>query len=73
MALAFPRILLAYDDSVASQVALEYACSLVRAGATLRIAHALDESRVVATAMTSTAFATIDPRTLPGDDAPYAA
>jgi nucleotide-binding universal stress UspA family protein len=61
MALAFPRILLAYDDSVASQVALEYACSLTRAGATLSIAHALDESRVVATAMTSAAFGAVDP------------
>jgi nucleotide-binding universal stress UspA family protein len=64
MVLAFPRILLAYDDSVASQVALEYACSLVRAGATLSIAHALDESRVVATAMTSAAFAAVDPTPL---------
>jgi nucleotide-binding universal stress UspA family protein len=63
MALAFPRILLAYDDSVASQVALEYACSLTRAGATLSIAHALDESRVMASAMSS-AFAAVDPRPL---------
>ena len=64
MALAFPRILLAYDDSVASQVALEYACSLTRAGATLSIAHALDESRVVASAMSSAAFAAVDPTPL---------
>jgi nucleotide-binding universal stress UspA family protein len=36
----------------------------VRAGATLSIAHALDESRVVASAATSAAFAAVDPTPL---------
>lgn len=46
--LVFSRILLAYDESMGSQIALEYACALARAGATLTIAHAIDESKIIA-------------------------
>jgi len=64
MALAFSRILLAYDDSAGSQIALEYACALTRAGATLTVAHAVNESVIVSSATTTSGFAAIDPTPL---------
>lgn len=64
MKTVFDRIVLAFDDSPASRLALDYACALAREGATLIVAHAVDETGVVASAMTSTGFAAIDPKTL---------
>lgn len=61
MAPVFTRILLAYDDSAASHLALEYACALTRGGASLVIAHAVNEGSVVASAAMGGGFAAIDP------------
>jgi nucleotide-binding universal stress UspA family protein len=57
----FSRILLAFDDSAGSRIALEYACALAHGGAELTIAHAVDEDRIVAASMTATGFSAIDP------------
>lgn len=64
MALAFSRILLAYDDSAMSQLALAYAIALTRGGSILKLAHAVNESSIVATATTANGFAAIDPTPL---------
>jgi nucleotide-binding universal stress UspA family protein len=63
MARTFSRILLAYDDSTGSRIALEYACALARSGATLTVAHAVNESRIVASMATPMGFA-VDPSPL---------
>jgi nucleotide-binding universal stress UspA family protein len=59
---AFSRILLAYDDSAASHMALRYACGLAESGATLAITHASGESNFIASAATAGAFPPIDPK-----------
>jgi len=56
--------LLAFDESAGSRIALEYACALARDGAALTIAHAVDEDRIVASAMTATGFSSLDPTPL---------
>jgi len=61
---AFSRILLAYDDAPASQVALDYACALARAGATLILAHAVNESALAVAATGDIGFSAIDPSRL---------
>jgi hypothetical protein len=50
MALAFYRILLTYDDSAASRMALQYACALARPGADLVLANACHDNNFVASA-----------------------
>jgi nucleotide-binding universal stress UspA family protein len=64
MSLAFPRILLGYDDSPESRIALSYACALTRSGATLTVAHSVNEASLVASAMGATVYAPIDPTAL---------
>jgi len=61
---AFSRILFAYDDAPASQVALDYACALARAGATLILAHAVNESALAVAATGDIGFSAIDPSLL---------
>jgi hypothetical protein len=50
MASAFSRILLAYDESDGSRMALRYASGLAGSGATLTVMHALKESNFIASA-----------------------
>lgn len=64
MSSAFRRILLGYDDSEASRIALAYACALAQGGTALTVAHAVNESTAVASAMATTAFAVVDPTPL---------
>lgn len=64
MELVFSRILLAYDDSEVSRIALAYACSLARGGATLFIAHAVNESGIIATATMTPGFTSFHPSSL---------
>ncbi len=61
MALVLSRILLAYDDSAGSRVALQYACALAGTGAALAVAHASKETNFVASAAMAGAFPPIDP------------
>jgi nucleotide-binding universal stress UspA family protein len=62
MAPAFARILLAYDESAGSRLALRYACGLAESGATLAITHALAESNFIASAAKAGCFPAVDPR-----------
>jgi nucleotide-binding universal stress UspA family protein len=64
MAHTFSHIVLAYDDSPGSRIALEYACALTHDGATLTVAHAVDEAALAVTAMTATEFGPLDPTPL---------
>jgi nucleotide-binding universal stress UspA family protein len=61
---AFSHVLLAYDDSPGSRIALEYACALTRGDAKLTVAHAVDELSLVASTMTASGFAAVDPTPL---------
>jgi nucleotide-binding universal stress UspA family protein len=62
MVSAFSRILLAYDESVGSGMALRYACGLAEPDATLAVTHALRESNFIASAATAGGFPPIDPK-----------
>jgi nucleotide-binding universal stress UspA family protein len=64
MAVPFSRIVLAFDESLASRVALEYACALARRGAMLTVAYAVNEAVTVASATTANGFAALDPAPL---------
>jgi nucleotide-binding universal stress UspA family protein len=61
MALVLSRIMLAYDDSAGSRVALQYACALAGAGAAVGVAHACKESNFVASAALAGSFPAVDP------------
>jgi nucleotide-binding universal stress UspA family protein len=61
MALVLSRILLAYDDSAGSRVALQYACALAGTGAAVAVAHASKESNFVASAAMAGSFPAADP------------
>jgi nucleotide-binding universal stress UspA family protein len=61
MAQAFSRILLAYDDSVSSQMALRYACALAQAGGKLSVAYACNQNNFAASAVTAGFFPATDP------------
>lgn len=61
MAQAFSRILLAYDDSVSSQMALRYACALARTGGNLSVAYACNHNNFAASAVTAGFFPPVDP------------
>jgi nucleotide-binding universal stress UspA family protein len=62
MAPAFSRILLAYDESEASRMALRYACGLAESGAALAVTHPMRESNFIASAATAGGFPPIDPK-----------
>jgi nucleotide-binding universal stress UspA family protein len=62
MAPPFARILLAYDESAASRLALRYACALAESGATLAVTHALAESNFIASAEKAGCFPAVDPK-----------
>ena len=62
MAPPFARILLAYDESAGSRIALNYACGLVEPGATLSVTHALAQSNFIASAAKAGAFPPTDPQ-----------
>lgn len=62
MAPAFSRILLAYDESAGSRVALRYACALAESGATLVVAHASAGTNFIASAAKAGGFPPIDPQ-----------
>jgi nucleotide-binding universal stress UspA family protein len=62
MAPAFLRILLAYDESAGSQIALRYACGLAEPGTTLSVTHAIAQSNFIASAAKAGAFPPIDPK-----------
>jgi nucleotide-binding universal stress UspA family protein len=64
MALAFYRILLAYDGSAASRMALQYACALARPGADLVLANACHDNNFVASAAAASFFPPVDPTPL---------
>jgi len=59
---AFSRILLAYDESEASRMALRYTCGLAESGAALAVTHAMRESNFIASAATAGGFPPIDPK-----------
>ena len=61
MALVLSRIMLAYDDSAGSRLALQYACALAGAGAAVAVAHACKESNFVASAALAGSFPAVDP------------
>ena len=61
MAQAFSRILLAYDDTDCSRMALRYACALARTGANLTIAYACKDTNFVSSAVTAGFFPPVDP------------
>jgi nucleotide-binding universal stress UspA family protein len=64
MAQAFSRILLAFDDSAGSRTALEYACALAQAGATLTVAHAVKQNNFVTSAVAAGFFPPVDPTSM---------
>src|SRR5664279_3621275 len=64
MVLVLSRILLAYDDSAGSRVALQYACALAETGAAVAVAHACKESNFVASAAMAGSFPAVDPTSI---------
>jgi nucleotide-binding universal stress UspA family protein len=61
MAFVSSRVLLAYDDSAGSRIALQYACALAGNGAALAVAHACKENNFVASAAIAGSLPAVDP------------
>lgn len=61
MALLFSRIVLAYDDSPESRLALDYACALARSGRQLIVAHVFYSGAILVNAAAPMGFTGIDP------------